>query len=356
VHVSPSPPLSLAVLGYGRFGQAFAQLCRGAGVSVRALDPGVQVPEELRAPSVSGLVGGARLVMVAVPLEQLEAALVALSAQVTPSQVVLDVGSVKVMPSNLMARLFGSAQPWVATHPLFGPASLSRGERPLRVVVCPNGIHAGAVAEVEEFFRAVGCQTLRLTAEAHDREMALTHALAFFVAKGMLDVGVPSDSSHAPPSFQGMAKSIEAVRVDAGHLLPALHRFNPFAAAARRELIQSLTAIDVALDTPSPQVPALEVASLAIPDLGALSPALKETRELIDELDQELVNLLARRAVLSRRAWSSKVALGVTVKDPGREAAALEARRGWAQEQGLDPEAIEEIFQAVLRLSRSVQG
>ena len=354
--MSPSPPFSIALLGYGRFGQAFAHLCQGAGVSVWALDPDVQVPESLRASSLAELVSRARLVMVAVPLEKLEPALVALSDHVSPSQVVLDVGSVKVMPSNLMARLLGSAKPWVATHPLFGPASLSRGERPLRVVVCPNAAHPQAVTEVEEFFRAVGCQTLRLTAEAHDQEMALTHALTFFVAKGMLDVGVPSDSSHAPPSFQGMARSIEAVRVDAGHLLPAIHRFNPFAAAARRELLRALRAIDVALDTPSPEFPAREAASLAIPDLGALSPALKETRELIDELDQELVTLLARRAVLSRRAWGSKAALGVAVKDPGREATALEARRRWAEEQGLDPDAVEDIFQAILRSSRAVQG
>jgi prephenate dehydrogenase len=353
--VSPSPPLSIALLGYGRFGQAFARLCQAAGVSVRALDPDVQVPEELRALSLAELVGGARLVVVAVPLEKLEPALVALLAQLTGSQVVLDVGSVKVMPSNLMARLLGSTKPWVATHPLFGPASLARGERPLRVVVCPNAAHPQAVTEVEEFFRAVGCETLRLAAEAHDQEMALTHALAFFVAKGMLDVGVPSDSSHAPPSFQGMAKSIEAVRVDAGHLLPALHRFNPFAATARHHLLHALRAIDVALDTPSPMFPAREAAALAIPDLGDLSPALKETRELVDELDQELVSLLARRAVLSKRAGESKAALGVAVADPGREAKLLEARRRWAQERGLDPDAVEDIFGAILRFSRAIQ-
>jgi prephenate dehydrogenase len=354
--VSPSLPRSIAVLGYGRFGQAFTQLCHGAGVFVRALDPELQVPEEIRASSLAELVDGVRLVMVAVPLEQFEPALVALSAQVAPSQVVLDVGSVKVMPSNLMARLLGSAKPWVATHPLFGPASLARGERPLRVVVCPNAAHPQAVTEVEEFFRVVGCQILRLTAEAHDQEMALTHALTFFVAKGMLDVGVPSDSSHAPPSFQGMAKSIEAVRVDAGHLLPALHRFNPFAGAARRALLQALRAIDVALDAPSPVSSARETTSLAIPDLGDLSPALRETRELIDELDQELVTLLARRAVLSKRAGDSKLALGVAVKDPRREVRALEARRRWAQERGLDADAVEDIFQAILRFSRAIQG
>jgi prephenate dehydrogenase len=95
---------------------------------------------------------------------------------------------------------------------------------------------------------------------------------------------------------------------------------------------------------------------LAIPDLGDLSPALRETRELIDELDQELLAVLARRAVLSKRAGASKAALGADVKDEAREARVLETRRGWAKDRGLDPDDIESIFEAILRFSRSIQG
>jgi prephenate dehydrogenase len=351
-----SSPVSVALLGYGRFGRAFADLCREANASVRAFDPYAPVPEVLHAGSLSELVVGAKFVVLAVPLEQFESALTALSAHLTPAQIVLDVGSVKVMPSEVMTRLFGSVQPWVATHPLFGPASLARGERPLRVVVCPNPAHPQAVTEVEEFFRSVGCQTVGLSAEVNDRQMALTHALTFFVAKGMLDVGVPTDSANAPPSFQGMARTIEAVRVDAGHLLPALHRFNPFAARARQDLLRALKGIDIALDARGPELQAKDAASLAIPDLGDLSPALRETRELIDELDQELLAVLARRAVLSKRAGASKAALGADVKDKAREARVLETRRGWAKDRGLDPDDIESIFEAILRFSRSIQG
>lgn len=354
--VWPSSPSSLALLGYGRFGQAFADLCRAAGVSVRAFDPHAPVLEELRAPSLTDLVAGATFVVLAVPLEGFESALTAVSSHLSPGQVVLDMGSVKVMPTEVMSRVLGSVQPWVATHPLFGPASLARGERPLRVVVCPSTVHPDAVTRVETLFRNLGCETLALSAEEHDREMALTHALTFFVAKGMLDVGVPTDASHAPPSFQGLARSIEAVRVDAGHLLPALHRFNPFAARARQDLLRALGDIDHALQARGPGLQPTDAASLAIPDLGDLSPALKETRELIDELDEELLAVLARRAVLSRRAGASKAALGAEVKDEAREAKVLETRRRWARERGLDPDDVARIFEAILRLSRSVQG
>jgi prephenate dehydrogenase len=354
--VAPEATRSVGLLGYGRFGQALASLCQAAGVPVKALDPKAQVPPELGVTSLQELVGGSRFVVVAVPLDRMEEAFTALAPFAGPSQVVLDVGSVKVMPTALMAKVLGARVPWVGTHPLFGPASLVRGERPLKVVITPNALHPAAVNEVEALFTRLGCAPSRLSSEAHDQEMALTHALAFFVAKGMLDVGVPAEAAHAPPSFSGIARSIESVRVDAGHLLPALHRFNPYAAQARHELLAALTSLDAALDQPAPSWAHQDPAKVTVPDLGVQSPDLRETRELIDEVDDELVALLARRAVLSHRAGRAKAALGLMVKDAGREATLLDARRRKAAELELDPDGVEEIFKAILRFSRALQG
>ncbi len=38
-----------------------------------------------------------------------------------------------------------------------------------------------------------------------------THAMAFFVAKGLIDVGVDDAMMLAPPSFQGMRRMLDAV-------------------------------------------------------------------------------------------------------------------------------------------------
>ena len=79
---------------------------------------------------------------------------------------------------------------------------------------------------------------------SHDRSMALTHAMAFFIARGLVDLGVGSDLRWAPPSFAALAASIAAVRADAGHLFNAIQNQNPYAAATRRQLIEALTRID----------------------------------------------------------------------------------------------------------------
>jgi prephenate dehydrogenase len=262
------------------------------------------------------------------------------------------VGSVKVGPAAMMAASLGGAIPWAGTHPLFGPVSLMRGERPLRAVVCPSPLHPEAAEAVRALLVRIGCEVLVQDADAHDRAMAGTHALAFFVAKGMLDAGAPVDLAFAPASFQAIERLVAAVRADAGHLYAALHRENPYAADARRALLDALAAADRAL-----AAPAADVAQEAptIPDLGAVSPALTQAREMIDEVDREILALLARRALLSRRAAAAKAELGAAVRDPRREAELMEARRTEAAHLGLDAESVGRIFEAILSASRKVQ-
>jgi prephenate dehydrogenase len=349
---------TVAILGYGRFGRALGELVADAGIEHAALDPVVEVPAVNRASSLRDLVEGAEIVVVAVPVPRIRAALLDLRPHLTPSQIVLDVGSVKVQPCEALQAVLGEAIPWVGTHPLFGPLSLALAERPLRVVVCPAPAHPAAAIRVHALYEKIGCEVIEQTAESHDRVMAHTHALTFFVAKGMIDAGAGMDVPFAPPSFQAIARTIETVRSDAGHLFSAIQKENPFAAEARKHLVEALSGIDRALgaapaasgdDAPP------DSTRFAIPDLGARSPELKETREHIDALDREIVSLLARRAQLSQRAAKAKARLGAPVLDSAREAEVFAARRAWAKGTGLDEEGVDEIFRAIVRLSRRLQ-
>src|SRR6185437_3590015 len=162
----------IAIAGYGRFGAALGGLLEEAGLRVRAFDPGAPVPAQNRAGSLAELVDGAELVVVAVPVPRMVEVVAALRPHLGPGQIVFDVGSVKVGPSAVLGAHLGRDVPWVATHPLFGPVSLARGERPLRVVVCPSAPHPDATAKVEALFRRMGCEVIEQDADAHDRAMA----------------------------------------------------------------------------------------------------------------------------------------------------------------------------------------
>jgi prephenate dehydrogenase len=354
---------TVAILGYGRFGRALGELFAEAGVPHRAYDPVAEVPAEHRAESLRDLTAGATFVIVSVPVTRIHAALTDLRPHLDRSQIVLDVGSVKVRPVAALAEVLGDEVPWVGSHPLFGPLSLALAERPMRVVLCPAPApypHAAAASRVRALYERIGCQVIEQTPEGHDRVMAHTHALTFFVAKGMIDAGAGMEVPFAPASFQAIARSIETVRSDAGHLFTAIARDNPFAAEARKQLVQALSAIDRALDAQElrslePDASPDSTGRFTIPDLGDRSPELKQTRDHIDAVDREIVRLLAQRTQLAQRAAHAKARLGAPVLDATREAEVMSARRAWAEDMKLVADDVLDVFRAIMTMSRRAQ-
>ncbi|MFC5437058.1 prephenate dehydrogenase/arogenate dehydrogenase family protein [Rhodanobacter umsongensis] len=262
------PATTFAVLGYGRFGQAFAGLLLQAGHRVRAFDPHADVPAALAAASMSAAVDDASWIVLAMPVPHMGEALRMLRPQLHAGQTVLDVGSVKMRPCALMDELLGAEIAHVGTHPLFGPLSLARGERPRRAVICASARHPHAAARARRLFIELGCDVIEQEPASHDRAMANTHALAFFLAKGLIDLGVDDDMTLAPPSFQGLKHMLAAVRGDAGHLFAAIQQENAYAAEARARLIASLESIHRKLLADSDG----EDGSLAIPCRPGLVP------------------------------------------------------------------------------------
>ncbi len=285
--------MKVAVAGYGRFGSALAMLVREAGGDFVAYDPFASVPERYRAGSLSALADAASIVVVAVPMAALADSLRALRPWLTSEHLVIDVASVKANAVRALADVLGDAVPWIATHPLFGPLSIAREERPLVSVVCPNATHPEATARARAFYEELGCEVVEEDADAHDRGMAFTHALAFFVAKGLLDIGAGADVSFVPPSFAAMARTVSTVREDAGHLFLPIQNSNPHAAEARSRLLGALGRIHDALADEG-RAGELSIAPrIAGPE--------SDTGALLAEIDRELAALRARRVRLVSR-------------------------------------------------------
>ena len=348
--IQEEPHLRIGIIGFGRFGSALAGLIREAGMPMQAWDPAAPVPDDLRAESPAALARWSDIIVVAVPIPQTEAVLLDLRPHLESRHIVIDVGSVKTVPCAVLDRILGDDIPHVGTHPLFGPLSLARAD-PLQTVLCPSPRHPKAAKRVRDLFENLGSGVIEVTPEAHDRVMAHTHATAFFLAKGLLDMGV-EETPFAPASFRALAAVIETVRADAGHLFLAIQNENPYASEARADLISALQGIHERLEAPQDQS---APSTMDLPDLGAASPALREVREVIDVLDQELVEALRRRSQLSARAGEAKRVLGAPVQDPAREAELLKTRRDWAARAGLDANEVEAFFKAILHMSRRTQ-
>ncbi|HET7266882.1 MAG TPA: prephenate dehydrogenase [Oleiagrimonas sp.] len=233
-----------ALLGYGRFGHAFTDMLQLAGHDVRIHDPNADVPAAQAAASLQSAVQGADWIVLAMPVARFGDVLGELRPMLSAGQTVIDVGSVKQGPCALMDEHLGAEIPHTGTHPLFGPLSLARGDRPLRVVLCASTHHSDAAERARKLFESLDCEVIDRDPAEHDRAMAQTHAMAFFVAKALVEMGIGEDLSMAPPSFKGMANMLAAVRGDAGHLFSTIQHENPYAPEAREELIKHLSAID----------------------------------------------------------------------------------------------------------------
>src|SRR5690349_11401586 len=161
--------MQIAILGFGRFGQALSDLLVKAGHDVRAYDPKAAVPPGLAAASPAEAVQDSQWVVLAMPVPHLRDALASLRPLLHAGQTVIDVGSVKLHPCATMDELLGADIPHAGTHPLFGPLSLARGERPLRTVICASTQHPRAAIDARQLFADLGCEVIEQDPETHDR-------------------------------------------------------------------------------------------------------------------------------------------------------------------------------------------
>ena len=83
--------------------------------------------------------------------------------------------------------------------------------------------------------------------------------------------------------------------------------------------------------------------------------ALGRCRREIEELDRELVALLAKRVACSKEIGLLKRTAGLPTLDPAREAEVIRRAAAVAREQGLADEKVRDIFWHVIGLSRGVQ-
>lgn len=82
---------------------------------------------------------------------------------------------------------------------------------------------------------------------------------------------------------------------------------------------------------------------------------LRDARRELDQLDEELVALLARRAAVVRALFEQKRARSLPLFDEAREGALLEARGEAGARRGLPRDAVRGVFRAVLALSRALR-
>ncbi len=86
---------------------------------------------------------------------------------------------------------------------------------------------------------------------------------------------------------------------------------------------------------------------LVIRDKVEATDSLSDLRRQIDEIDNDLIDLLARRMKISRQIGEYKKEKGMTIVQPRRYTQILDKRGAQGSLQGIDPECIKNIFEHI---------
>ncbi len=221
----------LGLIGFGAFGR----------LTARHLSPWFDI--YAHDPAASGGDGHATLtdlaaaaacptVILAVPVEALEATLIAIRPHLHSDAQVIDVGSVKVKPARLMAELLPHGVRIVGTHPLFGPQSGKAGIAGLRLAVCEVRGKREARRVAAFCRRALALKVFQVSPEDHDREAAVVQGLTHLIARLLLAME-PLPTRMTTASFDRLMQAVDMVRHDSPAVFRAIERDNPFAAEVR---------------------------------------------------------------------------------------------------------------------------
>jgi prephenate dehydrogenase len=219
----------LGLVGLGQFGRLAADALAHhfevvatdasatAEADARQLGIGFAPPAEVAASDV---------VVVATPVATMPDVLADIAPHVKPGALVIDVGSVKMLPAQWMAEILPAHADIVATHPLFGPQSARNGLSGLRLVVCP--VRGERHEQVADFGRRLGLTVTVTTAEAHDREMAYVQALTHLIGRSLSNIGIPNRELKTQ-SYQHLLELCSLIGADTFELFTAIQTQNPFA-------------------------------------------------------------------------------------------------------------------------------
>ena len=121
----------LGLIGFGAFGRLTARHL-SPWFDIYAHDPAANDGEGHATLTDLATAAACPTVILAVPVEALEATLAAMGPHLAPDALVIDVGSVKVKPARLMDDRLAPGVRVVGTHPLFGPRDRRAQDRRLR--------------------------------------------------------------------------------------------------------------------------------------------------------------------------------------------------------------------------------
>jgi prephenate dehydrogenase len=234
----------VGLIGFGNFGKIVYSILKNE-FNIFVYDKNIEVAKGV---NYSGLKECAEkeIIILAVPVQDIEEVLHEIKDFIKNGALIFDVSSVKIKPIDLMLKILPEYCQIIATHPLFGPSSIKKEDRELKIVLCP--VRTKILEKITGFLaEKLKFQVIIKSAEEHDREMAMVQALSHFLAKALNEINIKS-SDLSTLSYNHLLKMKEILENDTKALFETIENENPFAAEYREKLIDKLIEIHEELE------------------------------------------------------------------------------------------------------------
>lgn len=234
---------TLSMIGFGDFGKfAYRHLAPYFRIAVH--DPFQNMEKLTRQFNIQSTTlehaAKADIVIVGVPIQELDETFRRISPHVGAGQTVLDIASVKMHPEQMMRTHLPGTVHMIGTHPLFGPVSGESSIKGLSVstvqINCPDRHYARVNRFLSE---KLGLDIIPTSSEEHDRVMArqaITHLIGRAVAELNWD-----ESPQETKSAKSLRSISDMVRGDSDQLFHGMIAYNPFVQKEFAKVMSQIT-------------------------------------------------------------------------------------------------------------------
>lgn len=234
----------IGMIGYGRFGRVLADLL-SEDFQVTVYDPNTYGMistnryisfADLNQPIES------EVIFIAVPINVFSETIIGISKQLPLHSLVIDTCSVKVYPTHVMETQLPHHVDIIATHPLFGPDSISVNED-LKIMMHPVRDQEGHYLSWKHYFLKKKIHVLEMTPEQHDRLAAQSQTLTHFIGRALDHMNViPTDIDTL--GYKKLRSVMEQTCRDSWELFFDLEKYNPYSKQVIHTFIKTINHLE----------------------------------------------------------------------------------------------------------------
>ena len=230
----------IGIIGLGNFGQFIAKHLKDKFrvCATDAIDKSKKAEEMGITFTSLEDIAKKKIIILAVPMENLKETLERIKNKLQPKTLILDVCSLKMFSCKLMKETLPENVEIIGTHPLFGPQSASNSIKGMKVALCNVNARQETLEKIKRFCESLGLKAIVTTPEEHDKQMAVSQALTHFIGQTAKHMGLKRVEL-STKTFDDLMSIIDIIKNDTPALFENMQTMNPFAKKIREKFIEA---------------------------------------------------------------------------------------------------------------------